>query len=306
MDAVADGNNVHAPKPAPDVFLKAAALLGVPPAFCAVVEDAGAGIDAALAAGMWAVGVGPAARVGPRRRPFRQPRRRHPRRTPFCVRGGGLDGRRQPASTRRASTTWRRSSPAATAPCACVARSRKAIPAIARVLHAPRLGRHARQLHRARQSAGMVGRRAGGGRRAIPAGPRARCSRYRRSLDLRTGVLSRTVRWQAGAATGPCWTSLRALHQPGGPAPRGRAAGGRRGLRARPTSADTSGLERGTWRTPGCCTGTRSIRTVDGGERWLLHVRTRRPARGGRCRRGQPADCPTSRAMRPHRPRRRQ
>ena len=64
MDAVADGNKVSAPKPAPDVFLRAAELLGVPPAFCAVVEDAEAGIDAALAAGMWAVGLGPAARVG--------------------------------------------------------------------------------------------------------------------------------------------------------------------------------------------------------------------------------------------------
>lgn len=64
MDAVADGNNVHEPKPAPDVFLKAADLLGVPPAFCAVVEDAAAGIDAALNARMWAIGLGPAERVG--------------------------------------------------------------------------------------------------------------------------------------------------------------------------------------------------------------------------------------------------
>ncbi len=64
MDAVADGNNVHEPKPAPDVFLKAAELLGVPPAFCAVIEDAAAGIDAALNAKMWAVGLGPAERVG--------------------------------------------------------------------------------------------------------------------------------------------------------------------------------------------------------------------------------------------------
>jgi kojibiose phosphorylase len=39
-------------------------MLGVPPAFCAVVEDAAAGVDAALAAGMWAVGLGPVERVG--------------------------------------------------------------------------------------------------------------------------------------------------------------------------------------------------------------------------------------------------
>ncbi len=63
MDAVADGNNVSVPKPAPDVFLKAAELLGVPPAFCAVFEDAEAGIDAALAGNMWAIGIGPATRV---------------------------------------------------------------------------------------------------------------------------------------------------------------------------------------------------------------------------------------------------
>jgi len=64
LDAVVDGHLVTRSKPAPDIFLKAAELLGVPPAFCAVVEDAAAGVDAALAAGMWAVGLGPAERVG--------------------------------------------------------------------------------------------------------------------------------------------------------------------------------------------------------------------------------------------------
>lgn len=64
LDAVADGRTVERSKPAPDVFLKAAELLGVPPAACAVVEDAAVGVDAALAAGMWAVGLGPVARVG--------------------------------------------------------------------------------------------------------------------------------------------------------------------------------------------------------------------------------------------------
>jgi beta-phosphoglucomutase len=62
FDAIADGNDIAKSKPDPEVFLVAARKLGVPPAACAVVEDAEAGIDAALAAGMKAVGVGPAAR----------------------------------------------------------------------------------------------------------------------------------------------------------------------------------------------------------------------------------------------------
>jgi len=64
FDAIADGSHAARSKPAPDVFLAAAEMLGVAPAFCAVVEDAEAGVQAALAAGMWAVGIGPDARVG--------------------------------------------------------------------------------------------------------------------------------------------------------------------------------------------------------------------------------------------------
>jgi 1,2-alpha-glucosylglycerol phosphorylase len=64
FDAVADGHSVERAKPAPDLFLAAADLLGVPPASCIVVEDATSGVDAALAAGMIAVGVGPDERVG--------------------------------------------------------------------------------------------------------------------------------------------------------------------------------------------------------------------------------------------------
>jgi beta-phosphoglucomutase len=63
FDAVADGT-AGAPKPAPDIFLAAAAAVGVPPAACVAVDDGGAGVDAALAAGMLVVGVGPAAEVG--------------------------------------------------------------------------------------------------------------------------------------------------------------------------------------------------------------------------------------------------
>ena len=43
------------------MFQKAAEFLGLPYENCAVVEDAHAGIDAAKAAGMLAVGIGPAA-----------------------------------------------------------------------------------------------------------------------------------------------------------------------------------------------------------------------------------------------------
>jgi len=64
VDAIADGYSVQQPKPAPDLFLYAAKQLGLEPAQSVVVEDAAAGIDAALAASMLAVGLGPAERVG--------------------------------------------------------------------------------------------------------------------------------------------------------------------------------------------------------------------------------------------------
>lgn len=44
-------------KPAPDVFLEAARLLGAPPAECVVIEDAPPGAEAARRAGMRCVGV---------------------------------------------------------------------------------------------------------------------------------------------------------------------------------------------------------------------------------------------------------
>ncbi len=58
FDAVVDGKNGLKPKPDPQVFLHAAHLLGVAPAACVVFEDAQAGLLAARAAGMLAVGVG--------------------------------------------------------------------------------------------------------------------------------------------------------------------------------------------------------------------------------------------------------
>jgi HAD superfamily hydrolase (TIGR01509 family) len=44
-------------KPAPDVFLHAAASMGVPPPDCVVVEDTPSGVTAAVAAGMCALGL---------------------------------------------------------------------------------------------------------------------------------------------------------------------------------------------------------------------------------------------------------
>jgi HAD superfamily hydrolase (TIGR01509 family) len=44
-------------KPAPDVFLRAAELLRVPPWSCCVIEDSAAGVEAALAAGSAVIGI---------------------------------------------------------------------------------------------------------------------------------------------------------------------------------------------------------------------------------------------------------
>ena len=59
VDAIADGYSVEKPKPAPDLFLFAAIQIGIAPAKCVVVEDALAGVEAAIAAGMWAIGLAP-------------------------------------------------------------------------------------------------------------------------------------------------------------------------------------------------------------------------------------------------------
>lgn len=64
LSALAHGGSVQRQKPAPDLFLHTAQQLGLPPAACIVVEDAAAGIEAAHAAGMVAVGIGPPQRVG--------------------------------------------------------------------------------------------------------------------------------------------------------------------------------------------------------------------------------------------------
>ena len=64
IDGLVDGNANVRPKPFPDLFLLAAQQCEVKPEDCLVVEDAASGIEAAHAAGMRAVGLGPIKRVG--------------------------------------------------------------------------------------------------------------------------------------------------------------------------------------------------------------------------------------------------
>ena len=64
-DRIFSGDDVEHGKPAPDLFLHAASVMGVAPSRTAVVEDSRHGVAAARAAGMWAFayagGVTPAA-----------------------------------------------------------------------------------------------------------------------------------------------------------------------------------------------------------------------------------------------------
>ena len=55
--ATVNGTEVNRGKPDPQVFLLAAEKLGVPPARCAVVEDAPVGVEAARRAGMTSIGL---------------------------------------------------------------------------------------------------------------------------------------------------------------------------------------------------------------------------------------------------------
>ena len=57
LDAIVSAEDVTAGKPDPQVFLRAAAAVGVPPGRCVVVEDALVGIEAARRAGIKAIGV---------------------------------------------------------------------------------------------------------------------------------------------------------------------------------------------------------------------------------------------------------
>ncbi|MFZ5972699.1 MAG: beta-phosphoglucomutase [Bacteroidota bacterium] len=60
FDALVDGTMIVHTKPDPEIFVLAAKKLGVAPAHCIVVEDAEAGVEAAIRAGMKCVGVGKA------------------------------------------------------------------------------------------------------------------------------------------------------------------------------------------------------------------------------------------------------
>ena len=64
FDAVSDGNNITRSKPDPEVFVKAAEMLGTAPERCLVVEDAVSGAEAGHAGGMKVACVGDAARNG--------------------------------------------------------------------------------------------------------------------------------------------------------------------------------------------------------------------------------------------------
>lgn len=58
FDAIVDGTNVTKAKPDPEVFLRAASLLNMPPEKCIVFEDSVSGIRAANIANMISIGIG--------------------------------------------------------------------------------------------------------------------------------------------------------------------------------------------------------------------------------------------------------
>ena len=64
FDAVSDGTNISRSKPDPEVFLKAAEMLGEKPADCLVVEDAVSGAQAGHAGGFTVACVGDASASG--------------------------------------------------------------------------------------------------------------------------------------------------------------------------------------------------------------------------------------------------
>ncbi|HCZ36409.1 MAG TPA: beta-phosphoglucomutase [Cytophagales bacterium] len=64
FDTMVDGTMITHTKPDPEIFLLAAKRLGVSADKCVVFEDAEAGVEAALAAGMKCVGVGSPEQLG--------------------------------------------------------------------------------------------------------------------------------------------------------------------------------------------------------------------------------------------------
>ncbi|HMV09800.1 MAG TPA: beta-phosphoglucomutase [Cyclobacteriaceae bacterium] len=63
FETVVDGTMIVHSKPDPEIFLLAARKLNLKPADCVVFEDAEAGVEAALAAGMKCVGIGNPAKL---------------------------------------------------------------------------------------------------------------------------------------------------------------------------------------------------------------------------------------------------
>ena len=61
FDAISDGNNIQRSKPDPQVFNLAAEYISLPATNCLVVEDARAGIEAAIAGSFDSAGIGDAA-----------------------------------------------------------------------------------------------------------------------------------------------------------------------------------------------------------------------------------------------------
>lgn len=63
FDAVSDGNNITKSKPDPEVFEKAAKMLGLENKVCVVVEDSRAGIEGAVNGGFMSVAMGDATKI---------------------------------------------------------------------------------------------------------------------------------------------------------------------------------------------------------------------------------------------------
>lgn len=64
FEVVIDGTMIQHTKPHPEIFQRAAAELGLAPVDCIVIEDAEAGIESAIRAGMKCVGIGSPQQLG--------------------------------------------------------------------------------------------------------------------------------------------------------------------------------------------------------------------------------------------------
>ena len=72
FDAIVDGNMIRHTKPHPEIFLMTAEKLRLKARECVVIEDAEAGVEAALAAGMKCIGIGSPAVLGGANKVFRK------------------------------------------------------------------------------------------------------------------------------------------------------------------------------------------------------------------------------------------